>query len=357
MANAETAQSPEFKFRSSLVLNGLDKEQAAGFLRHQAEHHNLSLTQSSDGQLECVTPFGIVRLDTSGASPSLSIEAPSADILYAIQEDITSHLSELSETLASALTWSSIFSVGDYPPNFRLAEVVSVGRVNPIYTRVRIKADKLGNFANAGMHFRLIIPASGAVETDVYPVIGDNGQTVWPKGDKALHRPVYTTRAIDPAKGWLEFDVFHHDGGRANAWTKTAQPGTRLALMGPGGGTLLDTDKIVMAGDETALPAISRILRHLPATATGKVFMLVSDETEQVEITAPEGIELNWLHRSEARPRQLLQAVTALPDQAPGTYAWFASEKSEVKAARAHFTAQGWFDKEQSYLAAFWTAH
>ncbi|WP_347137503.1 siderophore-interacting protein [Paracoccus sp. SSK6] len=53
------------------------------------------------------------------------------------------------------------------------------------------------------------------------------------QGAAALHRPAYTVRHIDPAAGWLETDIFIHDGGRACDFAISAAPGTPVGLTGP----------------------------------------------------------------------------------------------------------------------------
>ena len=47
------------------------------------------------------------------------------------------------------------------------------------------------------------------------------------------------------------------------------KPGDRIGVVGPGGGGLVEAEWYLFAGDETALPAIGRMLEHLPATAKG----------------------------------------------------------------------------------------
>ncbi|WP_417684029.1 siderophore-interacting protein [Roseibium sp.] len=347
--------APDFKLRSTLVLTGLSVQEASNFLKHQAEHHNLKLTKDEEGNLSCATPFANVFLKVSGDTPEIVVQAASQDMLYLVQEDLSEHLGELDAERAGKMQWSSIFTPGSYPPNFRLAEVINVRRVNSSYNRVRIKTDGLSDFTSGGMHFRLLIPASGALKAVAYPTIGENGQTVWPKGEDALHRPVYTTRRVNIEQGWLEFDVFRHAGGRATEWSEKAVPGTEVGLMGPGGGTLPKASRILLAGDETALPAISRIVEHLEADACGTLLLLTDEATVPEDVALPAGVSIRLVERGSSR-HPLLDAVkvSSLLQESP--YIWFASEKSETKAARSYFETCDWFDPQASYIAAYWTA-
>ena len=50
-------------------------------------------------------------------------------------------------------------------------------------------------------------------------------------------------------------------------WAATAEPGDPVAISGTGRGYAIDADapRFLLAGDESALPAISTILDALPA--------------------------------------------------------------------------------------------
>lgn len=117
------------------------------------------------------------------------------------------------------------------------------------------------------------------------------------------HQPVvrtYTVRRVDPARGEISIDfVVHGEHGVAGPWASSVQPGDPAYLMGPSGAYAPDpaADWHLLAGDEAGLPAISAALEALPPNAVGKAFIEVSGPEDQLELTAPEGVDVHWIYR------------------------------------------------------------
>lgn len=110
----------------------------------------------------------------------------------------------------------------------------------------------------------------------------------------------YTVRRADSQKRELTIDfVVHGDHGVAGPWAASATPGQRLFVMGPSGAYAPhpDADWHLLAGDEAALPAISAALEALPDNAIGKAFIEVAGPEDQIELTAPEGVDVSWIYR------------------------------------------------------------
>jgi NADPH-dependent ferric siderophore reductase len=109
-----------------------------------------------------------------------------------------------------------------------------------------------------------------------------------------------TVRQVDVAVRQIALDiVVHGEHGVAGAWAATAQPGQVIYLMGPGGAYTPDpaADWHLLAGDESALPAIATALEALPANAIGKAFIEVAGPEDQIPLTAPESVQVNWIYR------------------------------------------------------------
>jgi NADPH-dependent ferric siderophore reductase len=119
----------------------------------------------------------------------------------------------------------------------------------------------------------------------------------------AVKKPVVrtlTVRRADPVAGEIIVDIaVHGDHGTAGPWAAAAQPGQPMYLMGPSGAYVPDqaADWHLLAGDETALPAISVALEALPDSAIGKVFIEIAEPDDELPLTAPEGVQINWLYR------------------------------------------------------------
>ena len=117
------------------------------------------------------------------------------------------------------------------------------------------------------------------------------------------HRPTvrtYTVRNVDTERRELTIDfVVHGQHGVAGPWASAATPGQRAFLMGPSGAYAPDpaADWHLIAGDEAALPAIGAALEALPDNAVGKVFIEVAGPEDEIPLTAPDGVGVNWIYR------------------------------------------------------------
>jgi NADPH-dependent ferric siderophore reductase len=136
----------------------------------------------------------------------------------------------------------------------------------------------------------------------------------------AAKRPVVrtmTVRRADPADRQIAIDVaVHGEHGTAGLWAATAEPGQPAYLMGPSGAYTPDpaADWHLLAGDETALPAISVALEALPASAIGQVFIETAEPQDEIALTAPGGVQINWIFRGG---RADLVGEDRAGDQAP----------------------------------------
>ncbi|UXA19831.1 siderophore-interacting protein [Mycobacterium sp. SMC-4] len=118
-----------------------------------------------------------------------------------------------------------------------------------------------------------------------------------------VKRPVvrtYTVRRADSQRRELTIDfVVHGDHGVAGPWAANAVPGRRLFVVGPSGAFAPDpaADWYLFAGDEAALPAIAAALEALPPSAVGRAFIEISGPDDEIELTAPDGVEVRWIYR------------------------------------------------------------
>src|SRR5690606_14448965 len=106
--------------------------------------------------------------------------------------------------------------------------------------------------------------------------------------------------------------VIHGDEGVAGPWAAAARPGDTLLANGPGGGYRPDPDADwhLLAGDESAVPAIRAALAALAPDAVARVVLLVDGPGHEPELTLPERAELTVVHRSAGG--DLVEAVRAL---------------------------------------------
>ncbi len=97
----------------------------------------------------------------------------------------------------------------------------------------------------------------------------------------------YTIRSVDPVKREIAIDfVVHGDAGVAGPWAASAAAGDVLRLRGPGGAFAPDpaADWYLLAGDETAIPAISASVEKLDASAVGRVIIEVAGPEDEIVV-------------------------------------------------------------------------
>jgi NADPH-dependent ferric siderophore reductase len=170
----------------------------------------------------------------------------------------------------------------------------------------------------------------------------------------------YTLRRADAERQQVAIDfVVHGDEGIAAPWAAHAEPGDVLTMSGAGGAYRPDPDCDwhLLAGDESALPAICSALEALPGDARGIAYLETSDPSEYLDATRPTGIEISWLHRPEpgSRPRLLADTLLAGPWLSGRADVFAHGERESMKAVRVALkTRLG--DGDQLSLSGYWAS-
>lgn len=113
----------------------------------------------------------------------------------------------------------------------------------------------------------------------------------------------YTLINLDSETGDFDVDfVTHGDSGLAGPWARVAEVGDKLGFLGPGGawGPAAEYEHFVLAGDESAAPAISAGLKHLPEGTTATAYIEIEAEDRKFELPTREGVEIHWVLRDGA---------------------------------------------------------
>ncbi|SNR32990.1 siderophore-interacting protein [Paracoccus sediminis] len=272
-----------------------------------------------------------LRLVPERDAVRIELSAPEARLIGTLQDSAT----ELFAEAGLEVAWDRV-DAGALAPGLSLMRVVSVTERSPGFLRVRLAGPDAVRFGMGGLHFRLLLAPAGRVP--VWPRTGASGRTEWPAGADALHRPVYTL--ADGGDGWLDFDIFRHDGSPTCDWALSGPEGATVGIIGPGGGGCPDADRLHLFGDETALPAMARMLDLARGVVTAHVRASYSD-----------------LGPLAADPRVArcddLLAALAQADLEPGSFSWFAGEAAQARQARQHLLARG-LDRKDFMAAAYW---
>ncbi|RZU33363.1 siderophore-interacting protein [Blastococcus saxobsidens] len=248
----------------------------------------------------------------------------------------------------------AVFTDGLRPAD--VLTVVAVTDVTPSVRRVTLSGEPTA-VAAAGPTVNLLVPRVEDPDPE-WPHIQRDGRIVWPQGSHGVALRSYTARRQDPAAGEVDIDFVLHGDGPAAAWAAAARPGARLAVAGAASLAERPARWMLLAGDETALPAISRLLAAAAPETVGVAFLEVAGPEEEQQLAAPAGIELHWLHRGPTAPGHstlLVDAVAALDrPQGDDLFAWVGAESATVRAIRADLRARWGLGRAQHHAIGYW---
>ncbi|KPI16333.1 FAD-binding 9 siderophore-interacting domain protein [Actinobacteria bacterium OK074] len=236
------------------------------------------------------------------------------------------------------------------------AQVVRTERLTPHMQRVILGGEGLAAFAAdtcTDHYVKLLFPAQGVTYPEPFDM--QRIREEFPRDQWPVTR-TYTVRAWDAETRELTLDfVVHGDEGLAGPWATRVQPGETVRFMGPGGAYAPDptADWHLLAGDESALPAIARALETLPAGTKAFAFVEVSGPEEEQKIDSE--VPVVWLHRGD-RPigEALVEAVRALEFPAGRPHAFVHGEAAFVKDLRRLLRVELEIPREQLSISGYW---
>lgn len=204
----------------------------------------------------------------------------------------------------------------------------------------------------------------------------------------------YTARALRPDKAELDVDMVRHGtSGPAGRWIETVAVGDRLIVAVPRAEVEgIDNvglawrpgsaKQVLVAGDETAAPAIANIAASLDADVSGTIVVEMPSLEDTWPLTVPVGVEVRLLRRDGEAPGSLLErelrtltwppeASESVPvrclDDAAGTlwdepvgdadgehFAWLAGESGAVKRMRRFLVSERGCPRDRVAFMGYW---
>jgi NADPH-dependent ferric siderophore reductase len=289
--------------------------------------------------------------------------------------------------------------------------VAALRRLSPSFLRVTFTGDDLDSFADNGydQRFKLILPVPrhGLAHLPT----GPDWYAAWRALPDERRNPVrtYTVRAVRPDERQVDVDMVlhpengHGHGGPALRWASTARVGDLAALLGPDAGFTGDhggvefrpppgVRSLLIAADETAVPAVAAILERLGPDAAGQALLEVPCAADALPLGAPPGVRVTWLTRDGGAPgSRLVPAVVAaagsppavggppavapadepgssdesgvdedllweVPDSGPvgESYAWLAGEAGVIRTLRRHLVGDRGWDRRSVAFMGYW---
>jgi len=184
-------------------------------------------------------------------------------------------------------------------------------------------------------------------------------QFLLPNDERPIIRTL-TPRRVDAEKLELDVDVVVHDGGAASAWAEAAQAGDAVAVSGPARGYSIETNEAAqsdfyLAGDETAIPAISQLLEALPPSRPVHVTIEIAAPQAQIVLPDRPQTTISWRHLPEgAPPGETLVAAVADSDLGPQTRVWVAGEAAAVQRIRRHLFEGRGLARNRATVRGYW---
>jgi len=346
------------QFQTSTTVRNIHGEQVlAEVLTHLREHDLVASRQGNAWHID----YADTKIIFAAQQDMLhaQVTAPSQAALYEGRMMVFHHIQEFSHCEPEAIQWEGDAVALSRPPAFRVITAAAVSDVSPHLRRVRFHGDDLARYdRDDNIHCKLLFPQPDVAEPE-WPTLADNGMPVFPKGDKRLDMRTYTIRRINAAEGWFDVDfVLHEDAGPGSRWAAHAMVGQQIGLSGPGGRTAPAERWMLLAGDETALPAIARIGASLPAATTGLVLIEVQGAGDQIKLDMPAGMTVHWLHRDKAAAGTttlLGDAIKrcAIAGQAD-RFVWVGAEFATAQTVRAWLRNTVGLGSKEQLVVAYW---
>ncbi|MEI2296602.1 siderophore-interacting protein [Ensifer sp. MJa1] len=206
----------------------------------------------------------------------------------------------------------------------RFLVVSGIERITPGMLRITLSGDDLADFVSLGADDHVKVFVKGA--------------------DGSEERRDYTPRRYDNDARLLALDFALHEAGPVTAWAMNAKVGDPLEIGGPRGSAVLsgDVGRLLLIGDETALPAIGRRIEEAKSGHEITSIAAVTGPEERQTFRTEATLSTHWAYRpleQASDPKALLSVVRSVAIE-PGTFVWIAAEAAVTRAIRAHFVEE-----------------
>jgi len=242
------------------------------------------------------------------------------------------------------------------PPQFRSVEVARLAPVSPYLVRITLTGPDLVGFGlgKPAASVRLLLPPTGTNEV-VVPAWNGN-EFLFDDGERPVIRTLTPLR-FDPATLELDVEIVRHGHGPLSTWASAAQPGDRGAISGPGRGYEVDANapSYLLAGDESALPAIGQLIPLLPAPSQVLVLVEIGSLDARIALAPHPQLRAQWHELpAGARGGDALVAAVLAADLDPEVRVWAAGEAAAVQKIRKYLFDERGLARSRVVVRGYW---
>jgi NADPH-dependent ferric siderophore reductase len=232
--------------------------------------------------------------------------------------------------------------------------VVSNERVTSRLARIRLSGSELTGLSidAPAASVRLLIPGPGDGGL-VIPAWRGN-EFLRPDGSRPIIR-TFTPRHLDGDT--LTLEVVLHSEGAVSRWAASAEKGEEAAISGTGRGYTIDPNAagFLLAGDESAMPAISQLLEWLPSATPVRAIIEIADPEARTSLPSHPSASVDWV----ALPPEGAQgdALVASVESAtipPDWRVWAAGEAAAMYRIRKHLFGTLGLDRRHATVRGYW---
>lgn len=259
---------------------------------------------------------------------------------------------------------SSNITVSHADTGLVLAEVLRAEQISPHLVRITLGGDELQDWRWLGFDqwFRLALPVSDETRFERlskrFDMRGYLKYLTLPKATRPMIRN-YTVRNYRPKTGEMDVDfLVHGSGGTAGPWAASLPVGAPVALIDQGCGyrPVDGARNVVLAGDESAMPAVLGILRDLPADTKGTAIIEIPHDEDRQPVVSSCAVSVQWIVRKpESRPgSEALAALRDLTLPDDPVSAFLAGEQQLATGGRRHLVNDCGVPKSSIDFTGYW---
>jgi NADPH-dependent ferric siderophore reductase len=241
------------------------------------------------------------------------------------------------------------------PPPFRRVAVCDHEPITPRLVRVTLTGPELAGFALdlPAASVRLLLPTPGH-ELEIPRWNGN--EFLLADGSRPVLRTMTPVR-FDLEALELDIEMVIHGHGPASTWAASVERGLLGAISGPGRGYAIDDGApgFLLAGDESALPAITQLLPRLPPAVPVQVLVEIGDPSARRALPERGALSVRWLDLDPgAAPGTALVPAVEHLALAPRTCVWAAGEAAAMQRVRRHLFEERGVPRADATIRGYW---